>query len=399
MLDFNQDKGNCTGCSACYSACPIHCISMKADEEGFLYPEANDSCIHCGLCERVCPAIQKKKDFSFGQKAIAAVAKDYNIWHRSASGGAFSEICRHFADEHTLIVGAAWDGLRVHHIGVMGFNTIAPLCKSKYVGSAIEDTFIDIRSNLKSGNKAVFCGCPCQVAGLKAFLGKDFDNLLTIDLICHGNGSPKVFIKCMDVISEQLGEIVKSYQFRAKRKRYEEDHICLVTTNKSNHYIKSDPYMQLFLSQNALRPSCGKNCIYRDSHRPGDLTIADLKGLSKIFPDLVYPKRNWSTVVCNTPKGEIVFRALPQTMDVRPITIEDVVKYNPLFARQTWFSKDRDSFFEDFCEDPSEAIKKWTKPYQLYNVGVIKTIFLYLPSIFKRYLRSCINYCKTTEQL
>ena len=193
MLTFNPNKSNCTGCAACYSVCPTHCISMDADEEGFLYPNASDACVHCGLCETVCPAILPKANNNYVQKAVAAVSKDYEIWKRSSSGGAFSEICRQWADDDTLIVGAAWDGLKVHHIGVYGFENIAPLCKSKYISSAIEDSFIEIRNELRGGRKTIFCGCPCQVAGLKAFLGKDYNNLLTIDLICHGQGSPIVF--------------------------------------------------------------------------------------------------------------------------------------------------------------------------------------------------------------
>ena len=226
MLKFNPDKSNCSGCAACYSVCPVHCITMLRDEEGFLYPEASDACIECKLCEKVCPLSNDKKDNDYSKIVYAAVSKDYKIWKRSASGGAFSEIVRHWADEQTLIVGAVWDGMRVHHVGVVGYNNIAPLCKSKYVSSAIEDTFIEIRKHLRAGKKAIFCGCPCQVDGLRHFLIKDYDNqnLLTIDLICHGQGSPLVFQECMKVIGEQLHEEVISYEFRAKRKIIEEDY-------------------------------------------------------------------------------------------------------------------------------------------------------------------------------
>lgn len=387
MLNFNPNKTNCTGCAACYSACPVHCITMQQDEEGFLYPESSNACIHCGLCEKVCPSFLPKTELKIEQKAVAAVSRDNEVWRRSASGGAFSEICRQWADDDTLIVGAAWDGLKVHHIGVKGFDQIAPLCKSKYVSSAIEDTFIEVKDALIEGRKAIFCGCPCQVAGLKAFLRKDYENLLTIDLICHGQGSPTVFEACMRNMSDYYGEDIIAYQFRAKRKRYEEDYIASLTTDKSKIYVTKDPYMQLFLSQNALRPSCGENCKYRDIRRPGDLTIADMKGLQAIFPDQIYPKKNWSTVVCNTQKGADCLALLHRTMDVRPITIEDVVKYNPLFARQTWFSKDRDAFFADFVADADGAIQKWTVPAAEYRISLAKRLFIELPNWIKR----CIN--------
>ena len=379
MLDFNPSKKNCTGCAACYSACPVHCISMKRDEEGFLYPEASDACIHCGLCEKVCPSFLQKPENGYAQKAVGAVTKNNDIWRRSASGGAFSEICRAWADDNTLIVGAAWDGMKVHHIGVTGFESIGPLCKSKYVSSAIEDTFIEIKDALKKGRKAIFCGCPCQVAGLKAYLRKDYESLLTIDLICHGQGSPNVFEACMKNLSNQFDDKVMRYEFRAKRRWYEEDYITQIKTSKSEYYLKKDPYMQLFLSQNALRPSCGENCKYRDSRRLGDITIADLKGLASLFPDLKYTKKNWSTIVCNTQKGEDCVQKLAKTMEIRPITVDDVVKYNPLFAKQTWFSKDRDSFFADFEADAEKSINKWTRPAELHNPSLLSEISLLLP--------------------
>ena len=385
MLSFNPEKTNCMGCAACYSVCPKQCITMQKDDEGFLYPVVDDTvCINCGLCKKVCPMVNPKIENNHPKTAVAAVSKDYKIWCRSASGGAFSEIVRNWADDTTLVVGAAWDELNVHHIGVVGFENIAPLCKSKYVSSAIENTFIEIREHLRSGKKAIFCGCPCQVDGLRHFLRKDYEKLLTMDLICHGQGSPDVFRETMSVIGEQLGESVISYEFRAKRKIHETDYLALVKTEKENHYLTQDPYIQLFLSQNALRPSCGENCKYRDVHRPGDLTIADCKGLTKIYPDLVGAKKNYSTVVSNSPKGDMLLKALERTMLVRPCPIDEVIKYNPLFARQTWFSKDRDKFFEEFKKDPKAAIRNWTKPYKHSEFTWKKRVCSFLPESLMR---------------
>ena len=378
MLSFNPEKIDCSGCAACYSACPKHCITMVKDEEGFDYPvlTSPEACIGCNLCETVCPAIKTVNRELSNQKAFATVSKDFNIWHRSASGGAFSEICRAWGDGNTLVVGAAWKGLYVHHIGVVGVENISPLCKSKYVSSHIEDTFREIKDYLAHG-KVIFCGTPCQVSGLRSFLRKDFENLLTIDLICHGVGSPSVFEACANAISKQENKPLKEYTFRAKRRAHEVDHLTLLTFfDGSKKYVCDDQYMQLFLKQTCLRPSCGKNCKYRGRNkRPGDFTIADFKGLTEIFPDLIGTKMNYSTIVANTEKASAVLDVLGNNMEIRPVQIEDVVRYNPLFDKHTWFSESRDAFFEDFIEDRNHAIMKWTHPYIESKRSIKRLIF------------------------
>lgn len=390
MLDFNQNKENCTGCAACYSICPVHCIAMNRDEEGFLYPEASSACIHCKLCEIICPIHNnynlREEDNRYPKIAIAAVTKDYRIWYRSSSGGAFSEICRVFTDDNTFIYGAAWDGLSVHHVGVSGFNNISSLCKSKYISSAIEDTFIEIKNHLRQNKKVIFCGCPCQVDGLKHYLRKDYETLLTIDLICHGQGSPAVFIESIKVMEAKLKDKILSYEFRTKRKAFETDHLARVTGKKRQYYLIKDPYIQLFLKQNALRPSCGKNCRYRNVNRPGDITIADCKGLYNIFPDLSGCKQNYSTIVSNSHKGERIIKLLYTSMNVRPCSIDDVIKYNPLFAQQTWFSNDRDSFFADFVKSPSLAIDKWTEPMIVSKYSIFRKVYDILPNYIRHYI-------------
>ena len=385
MLSFNPEKKNCSGCAACYSVCPKQCISMARDEEGFDYPQLTspETCINCGLCEKVCP-INVTFPVKVEQKAFCAVTKDYSIWHRSASGGAFSEICRAWGDDKTLVVGAAWDGLYVHHVGIVGVENIKPLCNSKYVSSHIEDTFREIRKCLKTG-KVIFCGTPCQVSGLRSFLRKDYDNFLTIDLICHGVGSPSVFEACARAISKQAGMPLKSYAFRAKRKVHETDYLTLLTFDNKSEYVTQDPYIQLFLKQTCLRPSCGENCKYRGRNkRPGDFTIADFKGLTKVFPDLLGTKKNYSTIVANSEKALSCIPQLGRQMEMRPVSIEDVVKFNPLFDRHTWFQEDRDKFFEKFVKDEDGTIERWTKPYVIANQSMRGRMFCVLPKLLRR---------------
>lgn len=385
MLPFTVKKGDCTGCSACYAICPIQCIEMKFDEEGFLYPIASEQCIHCNKCKTVCPQQNPKHAEIIEQKAFAACSKDREIWRRSSSGGAFSEICYSFGDSSTLFCGAAWNDFSVQHIGV-GIDDLGLLCKSKYVASDLGNTFNQIKKHLSEGEKVVFCGTPCQVAGLKSFLGKDYEKLLLIDLICHGVGSPAVFQSCMSLLEKQLNDKVLSYDFRAKRKIVETDYIAKVVTEKcpDGVYLVNDPYIQLFLQQQCLRPSCGENCQYRDEHRQGDITIADFKGLAYVFPQLAGSKVNYSSIITNTPKGETTVLDLSERMYLYPCNTDDIKKYNPLFYRQTVFSDKRDVFFKEYTACPDAAIENWTSDTVKYKKKITKRVYDLLPIKIRR---------------
>jgi len=391
MMYFLNHKAECTGCTACMSACPFGCIHMERDKEGFLYPIASDKCIHCGKCERACPSLNKFTGFDLDkQLAFFAVTKNKKIWRRSASGGAFSEICNAFGDANTLICGAQWDGLKVEHSCVIGVENITPLCKSKYVASDLRNCFTKIKEHIVKGNKAIFCGTPCQVAGLRAFLGKDYNNLLLIDLICHGVGSPVVFEECVELTGKQLGIEPKHYGFRYKPTgHFLARHISYISDGQNKYLITNDQYNQLFLSQLCLRPSCGKNCIYRTQKRQGDITIADFNGADSI-KDLSYKKHNYSSIIANTEKAISLLKDLKKRMKIYPCKIEDVKKYNPLFYKQTWFSNDREKFFKDFCED-SSSLTKWVKDASIYKVSIKRRIYCLLPSVLKRMVRKVLR--------
>lgn len=388
MLYFNDNKANCTGCSACYSVCPIQCITMYRDEEGFLYPVASDKCVKCGKCKIVCPMQKSTYNHSdFEKKAFCALSKSKSIWTRSTSGGAFSEICNAFGDENTIICGAAWDNLSVKHICIKGVNNISSLCKSKYIASSLDNVFKEIKKYLENGIKVIFCGTPCQVDGLRNMLGKSYDNLLLIDLICHGVGSSAVFHECIFKMQKQFSQNITKFGFREKRNCYETDYLSKITfEDGSGKYLINDQYIQLFLKQNCLRPSCGKNCHYRTENRVGDITIADFKGLTEVFPELLGTKKNYSSIIVNSEKAYKLIDRLKKQMIMFECDLENIKKFNPLFHRQTWFSDDRNAFFEDFTKNPSEAIEKWTIPATLSIVSHKKSLYNFLPIFIRRIL-------------
>lgn len=388
MLYFMNDKTQCTGCGACYNICPIKCISMEKDEEGFLYPIASEQCVKCGKCSSVCPSMSTKDMSEYmPQDAYCALTKDKKVWMRSASGGAFTEICKAWDNGDSVFCGAVWNNLYVEHQCIQGIDSIEPLRKSKYVASDTKAVFSEIRDYLKANKRVVFCGTPCQVAGLKHFLGKENENLLLVDLICHGVGSSDVFEACVDNISNQFGGQVCSYEFRAKRNAHQADHLQKIKNESGKViYIQNDPYIQLFFSQDCLRPSCGKNCKYRSEQRQGDITIADFKGLTEVFPDLNGSRMNYSSVIVNTQKGKCIISKLKESMDLRECEIDDIKKYNPLFYRQTWESKKRDTFFREFVVCPERAIETYCKPAEIAKENWKRIIWRYIPTGLRKHI-------------
>jgi len=221
LLYFIHDKINCSGCTACSHVCPTSCIEMLSDEEGFYYPYYNvEKCINCKKCERICPILNSKNegDININQFVVTARSKNNTIWHKSTSGGAFSEICKSYGDKDTIIVGVEMLNLKAVHSSVVGVENIEKFRKSKYVQSDLKDVFVEVEKYLNNGVKLIFSGAPCQIAGLKSYLKKGYDNLFLIDFICHGVGSPLVFTNYIKYINEKSGKTIKNYSFREKVK-------------------------------------------------------------------------------------------------------------------------------------------------------------------------------------
>lgn len=356
MLYFTESKVECTGCTACKAICPKQCIQMKKDEKGFLYPVANQvECINCGACEKVCPIKNGKwpvkQDYT-EQFAAAAITKNSELWEKSASGGAFIELCDAFADgekESVYIFGAMFEGLRVVHAGKSLEDAVC-FCKSKYVQSDMQNCFLEIKKLLAEGKKVIFSGTPCQNAGLKMFLGDNTENLLNIDFICHGVGSEDVFYRFLKEKSEDKKKKIQEYTFRSKKKihgNYVRHLSKIKYDDGSCEYTVEDNYNKLFLNQLCLRDCCGEACPYRNQNRCSDITIADFNNFSRTFPE-VFDCRNYSSVIVNTEKGRQTFENLRERMTLYPCDLSVIKTYNPLFEKTTPENKLRAQFFADF---------------------------------------------------
>lgn len=402
MLSFIEKK-DCTGCTACANACPVSCISMLADENGFEYPQITGDCIKCGKCERICPSKKgvSPSEKSLKQTAYAVVSRSLDTWLKSSSGGAFTEICKAVGDDDTVIFGAAFDGLRVIHKYVIGVDNIDELRKSKYVASSLSDTFKVTENYLKRGKKVIWCATPCQIAGLRNFLGQNYDNLLCIDFICHGVGSPKVFSDFLNFLSKKYGASIKKYTFRNKRIVDK-----TVTRHTSKYefesgqevFVTMDEYNQLFISQLCLRECCEGNCLYQNPVRMGDITIADFNSKHKVIPQKRWDYRNYSSVVINTDKGLKTFNAMKDNVEYFPCDLSQIEEYNPLFCKKAPGNPDSKKFFDDFTDNGLDyVLKKYTVPHKQHRLRLLtnrlslKHYFIEIEKIFYNTLKKFIN--------
>ena len=313
-------KADCCGCSACQHSCPKGCITMAADSEGFLYPQVDEAaCVNCGLCEKVCPILTKMKAPTGAVSAYGAYTSDDKIRKGSSSGGVFSVLAQAVLDRGGMIAGAAFDeDFSVRHVLVETEEELNRLRGSKYVQSRMEDTYPRIREELKRGRVVLFTGVACQVAGLKAFLGRDYDNLYTVDVLCHGVPSPKVWQHYCREQEATYGQKMTNVFFRDKRNGWRKYSLSMQfgSAGEYSRPAAVDDYLQVFLGDICLRPSC-HSCRFKEFPRLSDLTIGDAWGIEKHMPDLD-DDQGTSVVLANSPKGQSLWDTVVGDLVFRP---------------------------------------------------------------------------------
>ncbi len=312
MISITDTK-DCCGCDACVQCCPKSCISMRVDEEGFNYPVVNHSqCIECGLCEMVCPMLAKpEKKQPLG--CYASYCKDEDVRRDSSSGGIFTVLAAAVIAEGGVVFGARFDkDWSVRHDYTDTLDGIAEFRGSKYLQSSIGDSYLKVSEFLKQGRKVLFSGTPCQVAGLHRYLRRTYDNLLTVDFVCHGVPSPKVWneylktllrTKCAEAgknseslslnsmplvgISFRDKELGwKKYGIRLKMSPFRGDKNTESAVCRNHDIFQpftENPYMEVFLSNLSLRPSCYA-CPSKGFTSGSDITIGDFWGIEQIDP-------------------------------------------------------------------------------------------------------------------
>lgn len=273
------EKKDCCGCSACKNICPKNCILMKEDEEGFLYPVVEyKKCIKCGLCIKTCPIINKKKKENEESKGFVVQHLDKKILSESTSGGAFTSFATSIILRGGIVFGAAMnkENYCVSHVGVESLEKLSIFRGSKYVQSDPQNVFNEIKKELECGRLVLFSGMACQVEGLLNYLGKDYENLFTVDLVCRAVPSPLVFKKYMEYQTEKYG---KEIEIRFRDKRIYGYNYSNLSIKKEDRYvynagIERDPYLQFFFKGYCNRPSCSA-CSFKSATRRSDITIWD----------------------------------------------------------------------------------------------------------------------------
>ncbi|MCM1139934.1 MAG: Coenzyme F420 hydrogenase/dehydrogenase, beta subunit C-terminal domain [Muribaculum sp.] len=380
------DKKDCVGCNACMQRCPKKCITMHEDEQGFLYPRVDESlCINCGLCEKVCPVINQD-DPQKPLEVYAAKNLDDEIRMSSSSGGVFFALAKSVIDEGGVVFGARFnEKWEVVHDCADTLEGIKAFQTSKYVQSRVGDCFTRAEKYLMEGRKVLFTGTPCQLAGLRLFLCKDYgEQLLKVDVVCHGVPSPLVWREYLKYITarpkgalagkntdfQSLNGIpaLAGISFRDKKFGWEKFGFAVRTSatkgsgensdlqsairqkpEEENYFffeaLDKNLFMQIFLKNLDLRPSCYA-CPAKCGKAHSDITLADFWGIRRSYPDLYDPK-GVSLLLCNTTYGEKTLGKL-ENISLTEVSYGPALAANPSIEKSVAIPKQYARFWEEF---------------------------------------------------
>lgn len=349
-----HDKSKCTGCTACAVSCPVHCIRMVKDHEGFLYPRVEEQlCIRCGRCEKKCPLIAKEDSRDYAQtQAYAAYSKDDDLRAQSSSGGIFSELAIWVIQQGGVVIGAGFDkDFSVSHMCVEREEDLSVLRGSKYVQSAMGQNYVAAKSYLDHGQWVLFSGTPCQIAGLYRFLGADHERLITQDIVCHGVPSPGLWEQYLVYRNRLHGcDVIDRIRFRDKSTGWRQYSLTITYDGAAQYstIASKDSMMKAFLKNVCLRPSC-YTCVFKQLVKQSDITLADFWGVENILPDWDDDK-GISLVMLNSPKGKSLFSNIQSRIKVCAVDREAAIAYNLSAVKSASKPRERESFMSCVAE-------------------------------------------------
>lgn len=351
MKDPICEQRLCTGCGACFQVCPQGAVSMLANNEGFLHPHINEGlCNDCGLCTRTCPINKiENVDASVQQKVYACYCRDEDVRAASSSGGVFTQLAMEVLSEGGVVFGAGFDeSFSVRHCFVDNADELDGLRRSKYVQSDTGNTFKDVKTLLKEAKRVLYCGTPCQIAGLKAYLNRQTPNLLTCDLACHGVPSPKVWSMYLDFICGMYSSKIASISFRDKSEGWADYRMKIVFRNGKcySERAKRELFFIGFGKNIFNRKSCF-DCKFRLANTKADITLADYWGIDKQEDEKFQDNKGVSLVITHSSAGEEALSKIKEGIYIEERSFDEAVKYNPRLLTSVMEPAKRKSFFDD----------------------------------------------------
>lgn len=397
------DKSKCCGCCACVDCCPKHAIDLRVDIEGFWYPTVDESkCINCNLCDKICPELHisslKKNDSEKPLVTIAAIHKKMNIRWDSTSGGAFSALAEGMYEQGGYVSGAIYnEDFSVRNYISNKPEDISKLRSSKYLQSKAEGLYKEIQQLLHKGEKVLACGTPCQMAALRSFLRKNYDNLIIIDFICRGVNSPKVYRKYLDSLERKFNAKIVSVKAKNKELGWRNLTRKVVFDNGENYYGIGmiDNFRRGYHTNVYCRPSC-YSCQYKGFPRIADITIADFWGIERIDKNLDN-NIGTSMILLNSHKGVDYFNQIKHKLEYRTTPFESILPGNLALTKSITPSNiNRKSFFEDLDKEtfeyvtqkyfPLTSIEGSLKDRIIRDLKTIRLFFIFYKFNLKTYI-------------
>lgn len=367
-----RHKHDCCGCSACSQRCPKHCILMQMDGEGFLYPQVDSSkCVDCHLCEKVCPVINQYEART-PLNVYAAKNSDDEVRCQSSSGGIFTLLAEQTIKDGGVVFGACWDkDWNVKHDYAECLEDLAKFRSSKYLQSVIGDTYIKAEQFLKASRKVMFTGTPCQIAGLKHFLRKEYDNLLAVEVICHSSPSPGVW---QQYLTTRLNTLkweksdIRNISFRDKKTGWKT--YSFVIENENGNILtelsSKNAFMRGFLADLYTRPSCYA-CPAKQLKSGSDITLGDFWGIESLMPEIDDDK-GVSAIIVNSDKGKQVLHNI--NVELHEVSYNELTTRNPALVKSFPITPKRTEFFKDDGFTFEEKVKRLAKkPFSMKTLA------------------------------